>query len=705
MGNTKGISLTATSFVILIGGCSGGGGGEDSGIAGDSSSFTSSHDLHHFDTTREVPTQSKALEQSANSSLLRAIQYQVFESEFDSEYQAPHLEAWGSLNLDNYLEGSPYRKTYSCQEFADYLNEGQASSGQGTYTLVSTLEQDLTGGVEIIYNDCVINGRARSGSRKMTVLESPEYGYYYSGDPSPHFRMDYNNYYWGTQGLTTYLDGSVTYRQNPDEDHYKSFTTVSNFKLIDKGASSIEAQEITTLCTDDYFNDVNIDAGWGCEIESGDVAISGFGQYKVKSMVPFHRTLWAWGAKTEFSDDQGNRFIYWADEGLKQLTWVTPSDSESTHAVEYNSSSFDLIEGESSQINAELAITELSTEFEQWDKKLYAYQADEFILLKSSGSSKVDTIRSSDLRKRSIDLIDPAYDVQVNVVGDNLYSGHDGAVRSIYLTAPDYVDFESLTDKYEVGLGKIVEVLGYNTIGYVEPGDSLDRINRVSYAWDSVNNRVGEIRNLGSGADYFESQNQNYAFTSYDTVYFGNKQKDDFQFKSVATGDNYDYLKFFKNELVLAGSGVLIRCTTTCVESATYWKSLDEAITAKYPTAGKQVFVAAGTDTEFTYGVDNNASLMIFSTVPVADLPNPYSEEAPGFGTKLWAIDLNDTRRLTELKLPVNTFSSPGVGFNIHHLAKSLNGALFVGSGRWNLHSDRDNTVFFTIDPAKISFE
>lgn len=690
MGKSKGISLVAFFIALLANGCSGGG-------DGDAVSTTSTLELHQFDPAMGIPSETTSLEQTANIALLRAIQYQAFESEFDDEFTAPHAEAWASLNLNDFLEGAPFRKTYSCQAYAEYLNSGRPSSGQGTYTLISNLEQDLTGSVEIVYDDCVINGIARSGSRKTTVLESPEGDRYFSGDPSPHFRIDYNNYYWGRQDLTSNLNGHIEYIKNPEVNFTQSFTTISNIKLKEKVGHGFETLSTTTRCTEDHEVYLGTEYSWRCEIESGEISLNGLGQYTVKSISPFYRTLWDWGAKTEIGDPQGNSFIYWGDGEKKNLTWVTSTDEESTHIVSYDSTAFEPEEQIQLPGNSEQAVEVLGTVFEHWDKKLYAYQSDEFILFKRSGATSVDAIDAGNMSKRAIDLIDPTYDIHINEIGDRLTSGHDGAVRGVFLNDPNLTSVEQ-----QIGFGKIVEVSDEQVVGYNPADLSSDHIERISYTWDSQNNRLLDVNELGYGSGAFAHRGNASAQVFIESIYFRSTVPDNYDNSSVRTGQNYDYLKFFKFNLLLTGSGVLIKCPTSCADSAVYWKSLNETILAKYPLADTQVFVAGATDTEYNSG---DANLLVFSTLPVSDLPNRYSEDAPGYGNKLWAVDLNDTRRITEIKIPVNGFSTPGVGFNIHHLSKSIDGTKFVGSGSWNLDSDRNNTVFFSIDPSRISFD
>ncbi len=697
--------LSIIGSIILLNGC-GGGNGESDLLGAEEEyyggeyeeinySYESLYNLQHFaSASTQVPAVNKPLTQATSPELMRAIELQVFETEFDSGNSAPHYAAWSSMNLHNYSEGSPYRKTYSCQEYAADASYYEPSSGQGTYTVVSELTADFTGSVEIEFDDCVINGKARTGSRKVTVLESSAEHGYYSGDPSPHFRLEFSDYYWGDKALTHYLNGSVTYREEPGASYQKPYSSLSNFTLLQKNKPSIEARAISTRCSEDS---ANYELGWRCEIASGEIALGGFGSYSVRSVSPNYGSLWSNNSKIDFSDSNDNRFVYWANGTEKKMTWVTPNNHESTFVVAYNSDIFEPVGNDSNLSTAELETRVLATEFEAWENKSYAYMSDEFILFKEPGASTVDAIRSTTQQRRSIDLVDAAYDVSVNVIGDMLHSGHDGAVRSVALADPQLI-----SHKTEIGLGKIVEVYGDQVVGYTTPGEDQRFINRIHYTWDSTNNRILDTTSVDYGADAFISRSGQNAETSSSGVYFRLNVSESYNSRHVATGENYDYLKFFKHELMLTGGGVLIKCQNSCAEDAVYWKSLNEAIQAKYPTAGQQIFVAGATDTEFNSGA---ASLMIFATLPLTAVGDYYYDGAPGYGTKLWAVDLNDTRRITELRLPFNPATTPAVRFDIHHLSKANNGDMFVGSGSWNLDSGRDNTVFFNIDPAKISFD
>lgn len=671
-----------------------------SGCGNDPSSTTSSFVLQQFDRQMARPTDTRALSESANPPLLRALESQVFDPEYNSDFQSAHISAWARENLLYFVAGSPYREIYSCQKVAaDYAQGFSNSSGQGTFTVIGDLESDYTGSVEFIYDGCVMDGKAFFGSRKLTVFGEPESGYYDIGTPSDHFRWDYSDYYWGDGALAFYLDGRISYQKNP-ESHlfsYDAYTTTGDFVLAHKNSLTVESINMTTECSGVYSSGAFDAHFFGCDIKSGELLISGLGTYAVKSISPYKGSVWSAETKTEFSDTEDNKFIYWADGEKKRLTWVDATETENTYAVEYRSDNFDLVEGESLAINDTLAVQVLSSEFEHWQKKQYAYQTDEFILFKGSRASTVDAITSAGQQKRTIDLVDTAYDVHVNAAGDQLTSGHDGAVRDILLTDPN-----STSQEYEIGLGKIVEVHAPKTVGVASPGQYTSYTSPFSFEWDHINERLSETRELDTGGDSFAYRAKNYLYGHHSSMFFFVDIKGNYANKTIQMGDAYAHLEFLDDNLLMTGAGALFECPTYCATSAAYWKSLNDEILARYPAAESQFFVSGAVDTK-----DNASSsrLMIFSTVDMSETSlTLHNREVPKYGKRLWAVDLNDTSRITELQLPINDFSSAGVRFDIHQLAKSKNGSLFVGSGSWALDSGRENTAFFSIDPAKISF-
>jgi len=98
----------------------------------------------------------------------------------------------------------------------------------------------------------------------------------------------------------------------------------------------------------------------------------------------------------------------------------------------------------------------------------------------------------------------------------------------------------------------------------------------------------------------------------------------------------------------------LIKCTTACYQDGVLWKSLSEAILAKYPSEGEQVVVAVTSDTE---GLYVSPSLIVLATIAKQGL----GVNQPEFAENLWVVDLNDTRRIQKLDLPVFQQSSPKV--------------------------------------------
>jgi len=176
-------------------------------------------------------------------------------------------------------------------------------------------------------------------------------------------------------------------------------------------------------------------------------------------------------------------------------------------------------------------------------------------------------------------------------------------------------------------------------------------------------------REFGYVNDYgFDYKNGIVAEGAYSEAFFYTDSITEHNYSSVDVGENQGYLKFLDNELVVTGSGALVKCTSNCVSRSVYWRSLNEAILAKYPAETRQFVVAAATDTEG------------------------------------WVVDLNDMSRIKKVSV-VDELSSPTVGLNVRQLFNRKGDNSIVGVGSWDLMSGRESTVLFEIDLDEIEFD
>lgn len=676
------LSLGAASFSIL------------SACGGSGSDGAAEVSTTRFDGAVDIPPEAMSLGKRAAAPLLYAIQTQGFETEYDKEQiYAPHKNAWERWDLYDYVYDGTYTDVRQCADIAGYQS---GFSGRGTVTIVNTLQDNYVGYVEHRYDGCVIGDRAYSGTRRIKVLEEPRD--HPSGRPAARFKWEYEDFYWGTGGLNYYLNGTIGFEELGETENYNyPYRSTSNYTFSRRDGYSYSMRDLFTQCSDDRNELSGNDHSWRCAIQSGYVGLDGLGEFSVETLQPVHQSVWLWGAKLQVSDSDGNHLVFWGDEGQKRVTLVDAEAREKTYAMDYGSA--DMTGLDDSRIQPIDPATEaIDTRFMQWEKGLYASDTDEFIFFDRRDARYVDTIRpveGAQSIERRIDLVEPAYDVNVLFEGDAIVSGHDGATRSIYLKDP-----ELGSSHRAIGLGKIVEVYDDRVVTYQVPGSYEQE--RISYQWDYSNQVITSTRRLGYSYDAFAYKNGQFAVGDWNSVELRSDQLNNYDSRNLSLGENYGYLKYLDNGLFINGSGVLVRCASSCSDSAVYWKSVNEAITAKYPLAGVQIVVAAATDTEGFYTSPN---VMILATKSKSDWVSRDNQKYPKTADQLWAVDLSDMRRLEKLDIPLNDFSEPKVNLELLKLFNRKSDNTIVGIGSWGLASGRDNTVMFSIDLDKITFD
>lgn len=670
------LGVTAVSLSILS--ACGGGGGSD-GSAGISTT--------RFDGSVDIPAEARTLRKEASAPLLYAIQTQGFETEYDEEQiNAPHQNAWERWDLNEYVYDGAYSETRSCAAIAEYQGSG---TGSGTVTVVNTLQDNYVGHVEHRYDSCVIGSRAYSGTRRINILEEPRD--HPSGRPAAKFQWEYEDFYWGTDGLNYYLDGIITFEEFAEVDAYNyPYQSSSNYTFSRRDGYGYSMRDLVTLC-DEHRNELSDnDYSWRCDIQSGHVGLDELGEFSVKTLQPVHESVWLWGAKLQISDSDGNHLVFWGEDGQKRVTLVDTEAREKTYTMEYGS---DVMASLADVVrpDADTAINVVDTRFKRWSKELYATTTDEYIFFDRGNSRIVDAIHYSDAEapsERHIDLVEPAYDVDVLFFDHAIMSGHDGSIRTTYLD-PAYD-----STRRQIGFGKIVEVHDDFAVTYQLPGSSEQR--RIMFRWDYTNQLVTETRSLGAAYDDFDLRNGRIATSSGVTVAFEAASFSGYSARYVDVGRTRRYLNFLSDKLLITGGGALVKCTVRCSEDAVYWKSVSEAVVAKFPSEGAQIVVAATTDTEGGNAV-TAPSLIAFATVAVSEWgENNYS--VPEYADTLWVADLNDLSRIKKLELPVYEKATPKVGLRIRELFNRESDNSIVGIGSWGLNSGRNNTVMFEID-------
>lgn len=677
------LGVTAASLLTLSA-CGGSGGTEAS----------SDVSTTRFDGRVYIPAEARMLGKEASAPLLYAIQTQGFETEYDEEQiNAPHQNAWERWDLNDYVYDGPYSETRSCAAIAEYQGSG---TGSGTVTIVNTLQDNYVGQVEHRYDSCVIGSRAYSGTRRINILEEPRD--HPSGRPAAKFQWEYEDFYWGTGGLNYYLDGIIAFEESAEVDAYNyPYQSSSNYTFSRRDGYGYSMRDLVTQCEDQRNEQSNYDYSWRCDIQSGYVGLDELGEFSVETLQPVHQSVWLWGAKLQVSDNDGNRLVFWGEDGQKRATLVDAEARETTYAIEYGSvdmASMDDME----RPETDTAIVVVDARFKRWDKELYATRTDEYIFFDRGNSRYVDAIHYSETEapsERQIDLVEPAYDVDVLFFGHAIMSGHDGSIRTTYLNPA----FGST--RRQIGFGKIVGVHDDFAVTYQLPGSSEQR--RIMFQWDNTNQLVTETRSLGAAYDDFDLRNGRIATSSGVSVAFKAAAFSDYSSRYVDVGRTRRYLNFLNDNLLVTGGGALIRCTVRCSEDAVYWKSLSEAVVTKFPSEGAQIVVTATTDTEGGNGVAA-PSLIVFATVAVSEWgENNYS--VPETADTLWVADLNDLSKIKKLELPVYEKSTPKAGLKIRELFNRESDNSIVGVGSWGLASGRDNTVMFSIDLDEVTFD
>lgn len=660
--------------VLILSACSGSDSGE-------------SVDFSALDAAISAPENGVLLDPAAHLGVLYAIRTRGFESEYDDDVLAPHIYAWERFDMDRYVSDGPYQETYKCSEIAEY--QTGVANGEGTFTVTNSMQSDGLGSVEFHYNNCAIDGTVRAGKRRITVMKASDPDQWSA--TAAAFRLDYENYSWGESRIDYRIDGSLGYREvSNSSDREYAYEISSNYRFASRLATSYEMTDLLTTCTGEYYNDP-----WACNIDSGEVLLDKIGRYEVATNSSFYGSLWTEGTKLVVRDGGGNTSYFWSDGVQKRVTTVDTEQAETTYVIAYDSSEVTLLTSEATSATDDSIVGVFLHREGRWEKEMFAPQADEFLFFDSANNQKVDGIRLSDLREREIDLVDPAYDVLPNSVGDELYSGHDGRRRSLFILDPDLN-----STAYDIGLGKIIKVHGYDIVTFQVPGDTYE--NTVSYNWDYQNKVAVDLKYL-SGGDNVSAYSDAHVASSYNTgVHFESTNASVYDNKFVDVGPTYGFLQFFNHDLLITGGGVLIKCALACEQDAVYSRSINELISNKYPDAGEQIVVSAVTDTVLVF---QPANVLLVATYPKSKWVSDDENKNPEVGLNLWAFDMNDVSRMKKIELPRNDFSTPAVSLSIRELFKGFNGGKYLGVGSWMLDSGREHTVLFSIDPAEIVFD
>lgn len=649
--------------------------------------------LDSFNNFVFAPETSSPLNSSAIAPLLFVLQTQGFETEYqDSSDSAPHQIAWRRLDIWEYANGRANMETVDCEAIAKNQS-GESGSGRGTVTISSDMGGDTVGYVEHAYNGCVINQNVYTGTRRFTVFEKRRE--FSDGVEAASFQWEYEGYYWGVNGLQYSLDGVIAFEEQVQGFEYNyPYKSTSNYRYSTREGYRYELQGLESVCQNSVY-DTNSVGGWRCEIDSGQIVLNDLGVYSVETLSPIYQTVWKDDGRLQISDQSGGHLVFWGEKNSKRVTAVTSAGGEQTFVVE--SSVSDPVElTEAQPAPADSVFTVVDTKLKQWDRELYSTSTDEYIFFDRDDSRFVDAFQygqGQSSSARRIDLVEPAYEVNVISEGGSLYSGHDGSIRSILLVDPELV-----STKRPIGFGKIVGIYDDSVVAYEVEGFNHTHI--VSYQWDHVNELVTETNYLGTPRNNLIYKNGLTAEPSDFDVYLQTDSVDNSRYKFIQTGETRGYLKFFDNELIVTGGGALVKCNSSCIDNGVYWKSVNEAILAKYPSEGSHIVVAAATDTE---GLYTNPSYMVFATVSKSSWWSDYSH--PESGDTLWIVDLNDMSRIKRLSLPVNELSSPKVRLNVRELFNRKGDNSIVGVGSWGLLSGRENTVMFELDLDEINFE
>lgn len=656
---------------LVLSGCSG-------------NDLSDSVSLDTFDVAVDNPVETKPLSMTANAALLVAIKSEAFDTEYGSETIAPHFRAWEHLNMQRYADEGASSRTINCGDIV--------GDGRGTLTVTSTMQKNYNGYVEHTFDDCVVRQQAFSGTRRIRVLEPPKYAP--TSDPALRFRWEYDDYYWGTGGFKFYIDGVVEYEEQVLKGKFtKPYRGTSNYRFATRDGHRHAVRELATQCEAHPYPLGAESTTWRCEVTSGSIVLDGLGEYAVQTKEPVYRSVWKHGAKLDVSDAEGNHLVYWGEDEDKNVTYVDPLFNEKTYAVTYDSDDYSVVAD--SNVRVQDPSLHFSSEINrQWGTERYSYDTDEFIFFDEADAQYVDAIRYTDGAERRIDLIEPAYSVNVISEGETLVSSHDGSIRNILLEDP-----LETSNMNPIGLGKILKVHNYNVVTHSDPNYYYGKI--VSFKWDNNNQLITQKRGLANGDDVFSYSNGSYVSHSSGSLTFGFEGDRYYENNYLDVGDPEGYLKFFDDNMLLTGNGVVIKCATRCQEGAMHWMSINEAINIKYPLYGDQIVVAAAVDSE---GYGTAPGVMVVATKSVADLAPIDANRSPQSADHLWAIDLTNTGTIKKLSTPTDKLSSPLVGFEIRGLNRRHGSHDFVGVGSWKLHSGRDNTVLFDIDVDEIQF-
>ena len=656
-----------------------------------SSDSGSSADFSALDAAISAPENGVVLDPAAHLGVLYAIQTRGFESEYGDDVQAPHFYAWERFDMNRYVSDGPYQETYNCSEIAEY--QTGVADGEGTFTVTNSMKSDGLGSVEFRYNNCAIGGTVRAGKRRITVIKASDSDQW--SMTAAEFRLDYEDYSWGKHQIDYRIDGSLSYKEvskvgDQYVTHESTYETRSNYTFSSRLATSYEMMDLLTTCTGGYYYE-----SWACNIDSGEVLLDKVGRYEVATTSSFYGSLWADDTKLVVRDGDGNTSYFWSDGAQKHVTTVDTEQAETTYVIAYDSPEVTLLTSEATTATEESVVDVFLHRQGRWEKEMFAPQADEFLFFDSANNQKVDGIRVSDLRERAIDLVDPAYDVLPNSVGDALYSGHDGRRRSLFILDPDLNS--TATD---IGLGKIIKIHGYDIVTFQVPGETYE--NTVSYNWDHQNEVAVDLKYLSGGDNVSAFSDAHVAFSYNSGVNFESASSSIYDSQYVDVGRTYGFLKFFNHDLLITGGGVIVKCALACEKDAVYSRSINELIGNKYPDAGEQIVVSAVTDTTLIF---QPANVMLVATYPKSKWASDDENKNPEVGMNLWAFDMNDVSRMKKIELPRNDFSTPAVGLSVRELFKGFNGGKYLGVGSWMLDSGRKHTVLFSIDPAEIVFD
>jgi len=252
------------------------------GLSGCDDGDSASYD--RFSVEMNLPSEPLPLDRGAIGPLLYAVQTQGFETEYGtSDALPPHEVAWSREDVRHYaLNDAPRYELLNCQDIA----ENQGLAGKGTLEIFNTVTSNYLGSLEYIFDGCVIGPQAFSGTRKVSVYEGVVSNSF-SNIPAK-FSIEYENYYWGTDGLNYSLDGTVVYEQSGSDSVHPPYKSTSNYTFGSRHYGGYTMDGLESVCEYSYRV-----LEWACNIESGTVGLSDYGEYQVESVGPIYSTLWS----------------------------------------------------------------------------------------------------------------------------------------------------------------------------------------------------------------------------------------------------------------------------------------------------------------------------------------------------------------------------------------------------------------------------